>query len=390
MLTVAHLVNPFLFGHGSWIYNQIRFGKNCRHIVFTDRRENAELFPFDAVFSKGDYSISRLSRLGTHVYNRYFKTDFVWEKMARAENVDIIHSHFGTMGVSKISLSKRLDVSHVVSFYGYDYGGILDSNSELKDEYHRLFQTVAGIFVEGPYARARLTSLGADPKKVFISHLGTDLGSILMKPRVYENRDAFKILIVAAFIEKKGILVALRAIADLLKSGATRITVTLVGDAVPTRGNESALIKNEILKFIDMSPLRHAVTLTGTLPYGDVIKLAYSHHLLMQTSIHARDGDCEGGFPVIITDMMGTGLPVLGSSHCDIPEIIKNNQNGFVAEEGSVEDTTRLLEVIMSNYNSYSRQWYEYNRKFLIENFDARICAEQREILYAKLLPHNH
>jgi colanic acid/amylovoran biosynthesis glycosyltransferase len=104
----------------------------------------------------------------------------------------------------------------------------------------------------------------------------------------------------------------------------------------------------------------------------------------MQTSIHADDGDCEGGFPVIISDMMATDMPVIGSTHCDIPEIIKHGRNGLLAEEGSVESTTECILDLQEHYNEYCELWIAYNNQFLRDNFDAMGCALRREALYEK------
>jgi hypothetical protein len=63
---VAHSVNPFLFGTGSWVYTQLVGLRRWRAIVVCKRRENREDFPFEDVFALVDRPLPMqlLERLG--------------------------------------------------------------------------------------------------------------------------------------------------------------------------------------------------------------------------------------------------------------------------------------------------------------------------------------
>lgn len=41
--------------------------------------------------------------------------------------------------------------------------------------------------------------------------------------------------------------------------------------------------------------------MTGYVPHSKLLKIAYDHHILLAPSLHASDGNAEGGFPVILT-----------------------------------------------------------------------------------------
>lgn len=139
-------------------------------------------------------------------------------------------------------------------------------------------------------------------------------------------------MIVGTFTKKKGIIVSLKTIQRVIEQNPTvSIKISLVGDA--QNSEESRLTKNKILNLIENRILRNKLKRYGYIPYNKVIELSYDHHLFMQTSMFGDDGDSEGGFQFIITDMMATGLPVLGSNHCDIPEIIKNKKMGILSEK---------------------------------------------------------
>lgn len=384
MLTVAHAINPFLFLTGSWIYNQIRFPGTARHIVVTSLRQNEELFPFDSVFSLQDANLFR--RMRDYVANRFLRAHrSYWSKVCRAEKVDILHSHFGSAGVQNIALAKKLSIPHVVSFYGADIIRPMLKNHATRRRYQLLFDTVDLVLAEGPFAKSLLEKNGCPPGKIRVSHLGVDLSSLKKVERFWNIDEPFKVFIVSTFTQKKGIQIALRALVRLLEMmPSLNLKLTLVGEARPDM--EGQTTKREIEQIISSTKLKGLTSLCGYLPYEQVIRLSEDQHLLLQTSVTADDGDCEGGFPVIITDMMAKGIPVIGSSHCDIPEIVKDGYNGRIVIEKDVYSTCAAIKELIESYNDNRARWSSFNDGFLQQEFDARKCALEREAIYAELI----
>jgi colanic acid/amylovoran biosynthesis glycosyltransferase len=385
-MVIAHSISPFLFQTGNWIYNQLLFPQRCRHIVLTTEKTNLDEFPFRPIYSIEDVPeprrfFERAFRRGLNQYLPY------WHHACRNEKVDLLHSHFGWAGVIDIPLAKKLKVPHVVSFYGADIRHAVGPGGAVREEYRHMFGAVACLFVEGPHAAGTLSSLGCPEEKLRISHLGVNLGAIKPVNRSWLTGEPFRILMAGTFTQKKGALISLKAIEKTLhRNPHVRFRVSVVGDARNKAEEQKA--KREILDFVNSTPLRQVTALHGYIPYRQLLSLAETHHLLMQTSIHAKDGDCEGGFPVIITDMLASGMPVLASTHCDIPEIIRDGKNGKLAREGDVDHTAEGLSDILTNYAAYRSEWFSFNRGFLSQYFDAKTCAAEREQVYLSLIKH--
>src|SRR5215212_1663490 len=91
--TVAHCVLPYLFGSGSWVYNQLIHAEIYRPIVLTFSTENLDIFPFHPVFAyqhldslgKAILCLSRLRISGG--MQPYF------EQVLRGERVSVMHVH---------------------------------------------------------------------------------------------------------------------------------------------------------------------------------------------------------------------------------------------------------------------------------------------------------
>ncbi|MDZ7400712.1 MAG: glycosyltransferase [Candidatus Woesearchaeota archaeon] len=388
MIIVAHTIHPYLFKTGTWIYNQLINDVDIKHVVLTTKTENLDKFPFQPIYSTED--LTKINEFIQKASRRLLKQCIsYWVKSSKKEGVNILHSHFGNIGVENMSLAKKLNVPHVVSFYGADFGKVIYHNSKFLNQYKKLFESVSGVFVEGLYSKKTVINLGCQEEKVYVSHLGVNLASINAIQRCWNGLDPFKILIVGTFTKKKGIIISLKAIELLIrKHPDIKIEVSLVGDA--TNSVESFQTKKEIFEFIERSPLQKIVKKYGFLSYRKLIEISYQHHLFMQLSIFGDDGDCEGGFPVILTDMMATGMPVIGSDHCDIPEIIKHEKNGLIVSQNNIIQAKKALYNTILNYNLYASNWYKFNKDYLKQNFDAQSQAQARKEIYNKILNISH
>jgi hypothetical protein len=59
---VLHSVNPYLFGTGSWVYGQIKLLSRWQAAVVTNKLENLDQFPLDAVHALRTFPAPRRVR----------------------------------------------------------------------------------------------------------------------------------------------------------------------------------------------------------------------------------------------------------------------------------------------------------------------------------------
>ena len=67
------------------------------------------------------------------------------------------------------------------------------------------------------------------------------------------------------------------------------------------------------------------------------------HHIFLSPSVTAGDGSTEGGAPVSIIEMAATGMLIVSTRHCDIPEVIHDRKTGFLADERDVDGLVDCL-----------------------------------------------
>jgi colanic acid/amylovoran biosynthesis glycosyltransferase len=375
---VAHSTHPYLPMSQSWIYNQLVHLERYRPIVFTKRVENLERFPMAGLYPLYAYRWWRVAfeklqrrRVGYFPYRR---------RIMRTQQARLLHSHSGTYGREDYRLAQAAGCPHVVSFYGSDiWQGSRDP--ACLAAYRRLFAASDLFLVEGHAMRKKVIALGCPEQKVRVHHLGIPLDGIPFTPRRVKPDEPIVILMAGRAIEKKGHLVGLRAFARLAgRHPRLRLTIMTWGDYDESRRNLAALHT-----FVAEQALGDRVTITGQRPYDEYLALTRACHLLLNPSVHAANGDAEGGFPVTITELMAGGMPVVASDHCDTPEIVLDGQTGLLAPEGDVEALADAIERLAAAPETWIA-FAERGRAHIAAEYNAQIQAQRLEAMYDRLL----
>lgn len=179
---------------------------------------------------------------------------------------------------------------------------------------------------------------------------------------------------------EKGIPYALEALARL--KDKISFDVTIIGDA----NNEirSQAEKKSILETIKKHNLQPRIRMLGYQPHTVLLEEAYKHHIFLSPSVTADDGDTEGGAPVTILEMAATGMPVVSTRHCDIPEVIHHGCMGLLAEERDVEGLVCHLRWLIGHPEQWDRM-IEAGRKHVESEFNASVQSEKLAAVYREL-----
>ena len=71
---------------------------------------------------------------------------YPWYVLKTCKKCDLMHSHFAIVGWDYSWLAKKLQIPHVVSFYGYDYESLPFRNPVWKRRYLNLFKNITSIY----------------------------------------------------------------------------------------------------------------------------------------------------------------------------------------------------------------------------------------------------
>ena len=173
-------------------------------------------------------------------------------EISKKSGAQVIHSHFGNVGWANLGAIRKLNVKHVVTFYGMDVNKLPIEHPVWQGRYRRLFAEVDLILCEGTHMARCLMELGCPEHKVKVQHLGVDVDNILFKPRRWHADQPLRVMIAASFREKKGIPHAIEALQ--IVASEVPVLLTIIGDA--SQDSESQQEKVRILAALERSGLK--------------------------------------------------------------------------------------------------------------------------------------
>jgi glycosyltransferase involved in cell wall biosynthesis len=91
-----------------------------------------------------------------------------------------------------------------------------------------------------------------------------------------------------------------------------------------------------------------SVEFAGSKSHQEVAHLMRHVRAFVQHSITASSGDSEGT-PVAIQEAGGSGLPVIGTIHAGIPDVVQDGVTGFLVKEGDIEGMAQRMKEIAQN-----------------------------------------
>jgi len=384
-IKVVHCVESWLPQTMVWLYNQIKFlPEDVENFVVCHSLRNLDQFAVPNI-----YSLKSLP-----VLQQYYKKIF-WKIHLRPElashlsllegvinsiKPDILHSHFGHMGSINARLAKRHNLGHLVNFYGADVNYLPNKEPYWRKKYQEMSDIVDQILCEGPFMAQSIEDLGLDSSKIKIYRLGIDLEKIRFVPRKYLPNEKLRFLIAGTFREKKGVPYALEAL-GLFSRKNGNIEITIIGDANETEREQ--LEKQRILEKVKEWDLYKNVRLLGYQPYDILLKEAYEHHIFISPSVTSEDGDVEGGAPVTIIEMAASGMPIVSTTHCDIPFVLSERNKDYLVGE---RDSRAICEAIDRLIKSGWDELVVSNRLFIERELDIRNQSQRLYQIYLDVL----
>jgi glycosyltransferase involved in cell wall biosynthesis len=328
--TVAVWRNNFLPYSETFIHDQLRFHERYRAVVFCRTRRNAALFPHEPTVALEEIPRggSKLASTGYGVLGVSPRFDRELDRYG----AKIVHAHFGHNGAFALPFAQRHRLPLVVSLHGHDVT-VLGSPERFQPAWLRytwrkraLFDYAAAFLATSTELRELIIAAGCPPGKVRIHRLGIDLGHFAPRTRHAGADGAPLVVMVGRFVEKKGHEYGLRAFARA-RRGGLNARLVIAGDG-PLRGRYERLIAE-----LDLGG---SVELPGTLPHEKVSALLAAAAVVLTPSVVARTGDREGGLTVA-KETAACAIPVIGTYHGGIPEIIDDGVTGYLVAERDAE-----------------------------------------------------
>ena len=279
------------------------------------------------------------------------------ERILRERGVQIIHAAFGPLGWALLPLQRRYGLPLVVTFLGDELVTKLDPwwewwirrGSGRPDWSHCLKELLAEgdlFLAEGPFLRQRLIDLGCAPEKVQVQvqRIGIPVRKMTARARRADHGGRTRLLFAGRLCEQKGVLHALEAV-RLLGERGRDVELRIVGDDTLTDGRYAVRVH----RYLRTHRLGDRVLLRGFLNHADYLRELRRADLFVHPSVVGKNGVSEGGAPTTILEAQALGVPVVSTTHCDIPYVTVPGESAVLVQEGNAPALVAALETLLDH-----------------------------------------
>ena len=345
MLKVAHVMGTYLTQSRTFIWQYLHSFNRITPVVITQHLENLDQFPLANGHIRLGYGLrGSIPWFIDNWFRRVLNRPFGYTaRIMRKEGIRIIHAHFGPIGCNYLPVSLSLNIPLITNFYGYDLS-VKDIINQHQEAYVELFKKGKHFLVEGPCMQEKLISLGCPEEKISIQRIAIDLERYSFRERSWDGKRPIHLLFVGRFVEKKGLEYALQALAKIRKDYSFQFRIIGGGK-----------LEQNLRSLANNLGLTKEIGCLGMQPHGKVIEELQTCDILIQPSVTAKNGDSEGGAPTIILEAQACGVPVIASTHADIPYITCSNESALLSPERDVDSLAYNICQLFDNSEAWSR-----------------------------------
>ncbi|HEX7085343.1 MAG TPA: glycosyltransferase [Vicinamibacterales bacterium] len=294
--------------------------------------------------------------------------------LARELGVELAVGHFGPTGTTVMPLALANRIPAATIFHGYDVSMLL-RDPVWVERYRGLADLGLHAICISEAGRRRLRAIGWPARQIDVIHLGVDTARIAITPgRPRLAHEPLRLLMVARLVPKKGVDVAVRAMAALKASGVTA-TLTVIGE-----GPEHAALR-DLTRALGLGAV---VVFAGARRHDEVLEAMASADVLLQCSVTAPDGDQEG-IPVSLMEAQARGVPVVATRHSGIPELVVHGRTGLLVDEHDAEGLASAVQKLAAD-PALARRLAAAGRRRVERHFDRARQAERFTRVFTRLI----
>ena len=276
-----------------------------------------------------------------------------YELVFRRSRAQVVLAEYGEVGADVLDACKACGVPLVVHFHGYDASQI-DIIERRRKSYQEMFSYASAIVGVSTTMVSMLVALGAPRDRVHYNPYGVDLERF---EGATPGSAPPRFLAVGRFVAKKAPDLTLRAFARV-RAAFPAATLRMIG------GGHLLQSSRQLAEELGVAP---AVTFSG-FECDETVRAAMREaRCFVQHSIVAPNGDMEGT-PVAVLEASASGLPIVATRHAGILDAVREDETGYLVDEGDVEGmAVHMLRLARepgeaSRLGSAGREWI---RRFL-------------------------
>lgn len=222
-----------------------------------------------------------------------------------------------------------------------------------------LFKTQYMIAVSAEI-NLRLRLLGYPPDRILELPNGVDTSKFFCG---HKNSGYVRLIFVGRLVTEKDLPTLLEAVSILVKTNSG-LSLELVGD-----GRE----KSNLKKYVESMGIQKFVTFSGK--KDNVAEALRNSDIFVQTST-------TEGLPNALLEAMACGLPVVVTNVGGMPDVVKDNHNGFVIDSGNTLQLVERLQLLIHD-PELRKKFSDNNLDLMRDNFSLDSVAAKYIEVYS-------
>ncbi|MBW4668151.1 MAG: glycosyltransferase family 4 protein [Cyanomargarita calcarea GSE-NOS-MK-12-04C] len=294
--------------------------------------------------------------------------------LSRCQGI-LVEDHFLTQYLWLLNIIQRVVrqqkiIILVHSLYGYDTSDRILIRKWFHGIKHKLRLSFANeIITNSEYAKQEIVSLGITPSIIQVLPPGVDRGKLKIIPQD-SNHEKYQILCVANYLPGKGLIYLIEAFSQVNRR---EFTLHLAGNP-----HKSSAYYKQMVKMV------HELNLTKDVFFHNGADKETIQQLYSNANIFVLP-TLKETFGIVLIEAMHYSLPIITTNVAAIPELVTNNENGFlippknsqtlaIALSKLIENSELRIEMAKKGHqrvaNSYN--WEQTCYKFLsiVQNVD--------------------
>lgn len=277
--------------------------------------------------------------------------DKVFEDSLKRNGIDVILVEFGFLAHKNIEPIKKLNIPLIVHFHGLDAS--VDQIIKNCNYYKEVFEYSSFVIAVSKKMYNDFLDLGCPEDKLVYNVYGPAENFHKVNPS-FEKKN---LIAIGRFVDKKAPYYLIMAFKKVLKQHpGARLVMAGRGDLLNTCKN--------LVKYYK---LEDKIDFPGVISPDQYRKYLSNSMIMIQHSITAENGDSEGT-PVSILEASAAGLPVVSTLHGGIPDVIINNETGYLVKEHDVDEMALQIIKLLDS-PSLARNMGEKGKKNILENY---------------------
>ncbi len=276
--------------------------------------------------------------------------------------IDIIHIHSASKGsfIRKsiiLNISKIFKVKTIFHIHGSNFEVYINETHNKKYMINTL-ERADIIIVLSENMRNLIEKLSQNTNIYILNN------SVIIPERNLYNNDGNIVLFLGRIGIRKGFYDLIEAIKKIEMNISSSITFEICGDG-------------EIEKAIKLTKNMKNVNIRGWINFEE------KNYLMSDTILNVLPSYHEG-LPMTILETMSRGIPNISTNIAGIPDVIINDDNGYLITPGNIEELSIKLETLINN-KIKRLEFSERAYNQIKNNFNSSVIFEKLVDIYKKL-----